>query len=161
MRTYTISDLVLYHAVSGGGTEPGLWRRCYHALCEAFGVPPDWPDDQRRRAKASEWIAGEDQPSQLACNFEYLYARERFLKLQLAAFWSFGTFDGGELGARIHARVDACHRALSKQLLELDVLFFEGVYGIDARRVFSERELAERFGMPLGSEQSDAWIESL
>ncbi len=161
MRTYTISDLVLYHAVSSGGKEPGVWQRCYQALCEAYGVPPDWPADQQRRSMASEWIAGEDPPPALAHNFEYLYARERFTRLQLAAFWSFGTFDGDELGARIHAQVDACHRALSKQLLELDVLFFSGVYGIDARRVFSERELAERFGMPLAIQQSDAWIESL
>ena len=51
------------------------------------------------------FTAGEDPPPQLACNFEYLYARERFLKLQLAAFWSFGTFDGGELGKQLAGKI--------------------------------------------------------
>lgn len=161
MRTYTISDLVLFHGVSKGGREPGIWQRCYQALCAAYGVPPDWPEDQRRRADASEWHAAQEPPPRLPHNFEYLYARDRFSKLQLAAFWSFGTFDGDELGARMHAQVEACHRALSRQLLELDVTFFEGVYGIDARRIFTERELAELHGMPAVAEQSDAWIESL
>ncbi|HEX6534679.1 MAG TPA: hypothetical protein VF041_08775 [Gemmatimonadaceae bacterium] len=161
-RTYDISDLVRYWALSEWGTSGDLWHHCYLALCRAYEVPPDWEADQQRRSQvAQRWDASEYPPVPLESNSEYASHRRDFARLQCQAFWSLGVYNSGEVGERIHTLIGACYGAPREALRELDAAFFGGVYGADADRTFTEAELVARFGMPTTAAQQDAWLESL
>jgi hypothetical protein len=50
---YNISHLLLYWARCDYDKRDIMHRRCYRALCAAYGIPPDWRLDQARREAVS------------------------------------------------------------------------------------------------------------
>jgi hypothetical protein len=163
----TISDLVSCYLRTNRYAESErdtAYGRRYKALCAAFGVPLNWEEDQEERRERLMWatrpieieLHNAKQPYDdelLWSNLSDVQKQEcshtgYYMRFREALQRAFNHGDGGMRGfsTPVRVAVDDVFRTvyvtLTASLLEADVTFFSGVYGIDARRTFSETELS-------------------
>ncbi|MEX3984139.1 hypothetical protein AB4Y45_34865 [Paraburkholderia sp. EG287A] len=169
--SYTISDLVASYLASDRNAQSQRQTptgRQYRALCSAFGVPVDWEEDQIRRQHSlngavhrveEELLTQGTVVPQICDVTTYLWphlteaekeagtSSRYYMRFREALQGSFNHGDGGARGfyypleQKVDIAIREVYQSLRRALLEVDVLFFEGVYHIDARKTFSGEDL--------------------
>ena len=187
--TYNISSVIYYHLMArNDGSDEGdlMYGRVYTALCNAFGVPEHWIDDQHvrkdvlsdvssqveiaayREGKILDlnvdngiWLKmNDEQRRKTTYSLKYIFYRIPFEQALMTS-----ENDGGLRGPDmpfsdvINDSIRNLYTHTRKSLYELDCAFFSSVYGIDATLKFSEEELVS-FGAPSLDELNTYWADN-
>ena len=187
--SYNISSIIYYHQMSrteGGNEGDPMYSRVYTALCNAFGVPENWIEDQHARVNVlvdvssqvvmaanregiildlnvddGIWLKmNDEQRRKTTYSLKYIFYRIPFEQALMTS-----ENDGGLRGPDmpfsdvINDLIGNLYKKTRQSLYELDSSFFSSVYGIDATRKFSEEELVS-FGAPSTDELNAYWADN-